>query len=74
MGGAEGNSESHTKSVAWETQFLTRTAVRRTSACASSEGLWRGKVGVPVGLKGSTMSCALSDLAADPLFPWGLRA
>jgi hypothetical protein len=30
-------------------------------------------VGVPVGLKGSTMRCALSDLAVDPLFPWGLR-
>jgi hypothetical protein len=29
---------------------------------------------VPVGLKGSTMRCALSDLAAAPLFPWGLRA
>jgi hypothetical protein len=29
---------------------------------------------VPVGLKGSTMRCALSDLAVDPLFPWGLRA
>jgi len=31
-------------------------------------------VGVLVGLKGSTMRWALSDLAVGPLFPWGLRA
>jgi hypothetical protein len=57
MAGAEGNSESHTKSVAWEMEFRARTAARRTSAHTSSEGIWRGMVGVRVGLGVSTKRC-----------------
>jgi hypothetical protein len=30
-------------------------------------------VGVPVGLKVASTRCTLSNLAVDPLFPWGLR-
>ena len=73
MGSAEGNSESHTKSVAWGTEFRARTAARRTSAHTSSEGIWRGKVGVRIGLRVPTKRCGPSTLAVAPLFPWGLR-
>lgn len=30
-------------------------------------------VGVPVGLKVASTRCTLSNLAVNPLFPWGLR-
>ena len=73
MTGAEGNSESHTKSVAWDMEFRARTAVRRMSAHASSEGIWRGMVGMQVGLRVSTKRCGPLTLAVAPLFPWGLR-
>ena len=61
-----GNSESHTKSVAWETEFGARTAARRPSARASPEGLWRGKVVVLAGIRGPTQRCGLFDLAVAP--------
>ena len=51
MGGARGISVSHTKSVAYETRLVTTTAERSPSAPKSSEGIWRGKDGLGVGLK-----------------------